>query len=45
MKCDFCDKVATSYGAYQCYLACDDHTEKGEEIENKMWKLTQDEEE
>lgn len=36
--CDFCDKPITNYGSYHCYVACDEHAEKGEEIERKMWE-------
>lgn len=41
-KCDFCDKPMTSYGSYQCYMACDDHVKDGEALEDKMWASIQD---
>lgn len=36
MKCDFCSKKAVEYGFQQCYLACEDHLEDGQKIEDQL---------
>jgi len=36
-KCDFCNKEAISYGAFECYAACYDHENEGLVIENKLF--------
>jgi hypothetical protein len=37
-KCDFCFKEAIAYGSFQCYMACEDHLNEGEQLENEMWE-------